>query len=94
MSIKGQTYKKYNHPYRAKMIQRVCVEIYKLKEEEINEEIINSFNLNCYKEIIKPLVYKERNFLTEGELQNKYQLSRQEIKTIIMAADYNIKIYG
>ena len=94
MSIKIQVRKKYDHPYRDKMIEKLCIEVYKIKPENMTDKLKETFSLSCYKEIIKPLIYIDKNILTEGEMQIKYQLTRQEIRTIIFAAAHNIKIHG
>lgn len=91
MSIKGMKYKKHNHPLRDVMIERVCVEVYKMEHKNITDKFKEVFQLSCYKEIIKPLIVLDKDIHSLQELSIKYQISKQEVRTILFRAFPNAK---
>lgn len=84
MSNRGIKYKRINHPLRDVMIERVCSEVYKMEQKNITDKFKEVFQLSCYKEIIKPLIVIDKDVHSLQELSIKYQISKQEVRTILL----------
>ena len=84
MTSSKKAYKVYDHPYRDKMIKRLCIEIFGIEEKNIPKDINQRLCFITYQEIVKPLVCMEfRQNITTGILGVKYGLTARVIDRMV-----------
>lgn len=82
------TYKIYDHPFRSKMIYRLCVEIYEIHPDSIPKDIEQKLCFMTYQEIIKPLAHKDfKSKTTAGDLSIKYGVTERVMKSVLLIAN-------
>lgn len=84
-------YKIYYHKFRSEMIKRLCVQVYKLEEGAIPEDIEKTLGIMTYQDLIKPLIYIEyKNGKPYKKIAFEFGITERMVKTAIYSYHNNI----